>query len=91
MKRDRADEVHELIQDIARERCKLDVREMRALREVDRLEVWRKYGYPDIYAYLEAMLGYEAPPSSSRGADNPTTVAHAQSTPIVMKRAPPDN
>ncbi len=43
---------------IARRRAELDAREARYLRDAERIQIWRHFGFPTLLAYLEDRLGY---------------------------------
>jgi hypothetical protein len=43
---------------IAKRRSELDAEEARCLREAERVQIWRHFGFPTLLAYLEDRLGY---------------------------------
>ncbi len=51
-------QVHAELAAIACARSELDARELRLLRELKRLEMWRDLGYATAFEYLETELGY---------------------------------
>lgn len=52
-----ANELHQILKDIARDRSRLNDLQIRAIREAERLEVWRYRGFPDLFSYLAATFG----------------------------------
>jgi hypothetical protein len=50
--------IHRTLKKITAERGRLDREEARALREAQRLALWRRYGHASLVQYLEMELGY---------------------------------
>ena len=55
---ERCAKLHRTLQRIVKARGALDVQEAEALREADRLHVWRAFGYGSIVEYMEMELGH---------------------------------
>jgi hypothetical protein len=51
-------QLHRRLKRIVRARGALDAQEAEALREADRLRVWRRYGYGSLIEYMEMEMGY---------------------------------
>jgi hypothetical protein len=54
----RCEQLHRRLKRIVKARGSLDAQEAAALREADRLRVWRHYGYASLIEYMEMEMGY---------------------------------
>jgi hypothetical protein len=50
--------LHRKLKRIVKTRAALDAEEAEALREAERLRVWRYYGYSSLLEYMEMEMGY---------------------------------
>ncbi len=55
-----AQRVHKALKRIARTRAALDAEEIIALRDAQRMQLWRDFGYASLVEYMERELGYAA-------------------------------
>jgi len=51
-------ELHSKLKRIAKERALLDLEEAEALREAQRLQLWKQFGYTSLVDYMHRELGY---------------------------------
>ncbi len=54
----KCEQLHRRLKRIVKARAALDAQEAEALREAERLRMWRHYGYGSLLEYLEMELGY---------------------------------
>ncbi len=54
----KCEQLHRRLKRIVKARAALDAQEAEALREAERLRMWRHYGYGSLIEYLEIELGY---------------------------------
>ncbi len=69
---ERCDRLHRKLKRIVKARAGLDLEEAAALRDAQRLVIWRRYGYASLLEYMEMEMGY-----SPRAALERLRVAHA--------------
>lgn len=50
--------IHKALKRIAKARAALDAEEVAALREAQRMQLWREFGYASLVEYMERELGY---------------------------------
>jgi 5-methylcytosine-specific restriction endonuclease McrA len=55
---DKCEQLHRRLKRIVKARGALDAQEAEALREADRLRLWRHYGYASLLDYMEIEMGY---------------------------------
>ena len=55
---ERCEQLHRTLKRIVKTRAALDAEEAEALREAERLRVWRHYGYSSLLEYMEMEMGY---------------------------------
>jgi hypothetical protein len=55
---ERCERVHRALKRIVKARGALDTQEAAALREAERLRIWRRYGYGSLLEYMEMEMGY---------------------------------
>src|SRR6476659_1641669 len=65
--------LHRTLKRIAKARAHLDLQEAEALREAQRLQLWRQFGHASLADYMVQELGY----SSHRVADDRLRLANA--------------
>ena len=65
--------LHHTLKRIAKARAELDLQEAEALREAQRLQLWRQFGHASLADYMVQELGY----SSHRVADDRLRLANA--------------
>jgi hypothetical protein len=69
---EQCERLHRRLKKIVKARGALDLAEAEALREAQRLMIWRRYGYASLLEYMEMEMGY-----SPRAAIERLRVAHA--------------
>ncbi len=55
---ERCEKLHRKLKRIVKARAALDAEEAEALREAERVRVWRHYGYSSLLEYMEMEMGY---------------------------------
>src|SRR6188472_4201117 len=56
--REQCERLHRRLKKIVKARGALDLAEAAALREAQRLMIWRRYGYASLLEYMEMEMGY---------------------------------
>jgi hypothetical protein len=80
---DKAAVLHRTLKRIAKARAHLDLQEAEALREAQRVQLWRQFGHASLADYMVQELGY----SSHRVADDRLRLANALPALPVLTQA----